>query len=136
MLPSILMEGGTAHGVTGGKEEFLISDGHSTFPLTIEKSLPLLLGNEIFESDDTLALRQSHCNCISESARGESTLTTVYFPRCNDRDVILSKLSEIQHLFSCTNTKEDASLVLQLNTQDRVYFSRGPASQRSCQWAV
>jgi hypothetical protein len=31
------MEGGAAHGVTGGKEEFLAADGDSTFSLTIEK---------------------------------------------------------------------------------------------------
>jgi hypothetical protein len=35
----------------------------------------------------------------------------------------LSKLSEIQHLFSCMNTEEEASLVLQLNTQGRVHFT-------------
>jgi len=59
-----------------------------------------------------------------QKVSGEKARLQLYiFPDANGRDVILSKLSEVQHLFSYTNTEKEASIVLQLNAQDRVQFT-------------
>jgi hypothetical protein len=117
------MEGGVAHGVTGGEEEeFLVSDGPSTFSLTIEKvysfysemkspkGMPWPFGDRILTA-------------FQKVAGEEARLRLYIHPDANGRDVIFSKLGEFQHLFLCMNTKEDASLVLQLNSQGRVQFT-------------
>jgi hypothetical protein len=118
----ILMEGGAAHGVTGGNEEFLVSDGHSTFPLTIEKIYSFY--SKMKSPNGIPWPFEDRILTAFQKVSGEKARLQLYiFPDANGRDVILSKLSEIQHLFSCTNTEEEASLVLQLNDQGRVYFT-------------
>ena len=116
------MEGGAAHGVTGGREEFFISNGHSTFSLTIEKIFPFY--SEMKSSKGIPWPFEDRIVTAFQKVPGEEARLRLYiFPDANGRDVILSKLSEIQHLFSCMNTEEEASLVLQLNSQDRVHFT-------------
>ena len=118
----IIMEGGAAHGVTGGEEEFLVSDGHSTFSLTIEKVYSFY--SEMKSSIGIPWPFEDRIVTAFQKVSGEKARLRLYiFPDANGRDVILSKLSEIQHLFSCMNTEEEASLVLQLNAQGRVYFT-------------
>ena len=116
------MEGGAAHGVTGGNEEFLVSDGHSTFTLTIQKIYPFC--SEMKSPKGMPWPFEDRIVTAFQKVSGEKARLQLYiFPDANGRDVILSKLSEIQHLFSCTKTEEEASLVLQLNAQGRVHFT-------------
>ena len=116
------MEGGAAHGVTGGKEEFLVSDSHSTFPLTIGKVYSFY--SEMKSPKGIPWPFEDRIVTAFQKVSGEKARLQLYiFPDANGRDVILSKLSEIQHLFSCMNTVEEASLVLQLNAQGRVRFT-------------
>ena len=118
----ILMEGGAAHGVTGGKEEFLVSDGHTAFPLTIEKVYPFY--SEMKSTKGIPWPFEDRIVTAFQKVLGEKARLQLYiFPDANGRDVILYKLSEVQHLFSCINTEEEASLVLQLNAQGRVHFT-------------
>ena len=118
----ILMEGGAAHGVTGGKEEFLVSDGHSTFSLTVEKIYSFY--SEMKSPKGLPWPFENRIVTAFQKVSGEKARLQLYiFPEANGQDVILSKLSEIQHLFSCMSTKEEASLVLQLNAQGKVHFT-------------
>ena len=119
---TILMEGGAAHGVTGGKEEFLVSDDHSTFSLTIEKVFSFY--SEVKSPKGIPWPFEDRIVTAFQKVSGEKARLRLYiFPDADGRDVILSKLSEIQPLFSCTSTEEEASLVLQLNARGRVYFT-------------
>ena len=116
------MEGGAAHGVTGGKEEFLVLDGHSAFSLTTEKVYSFY--SEMKSPKGIPWPFEDRIVTAFQKVSGEKARLQLYiFPDANGRDVILSKLSEIQHLFSCMNTEEEASLVLQLNTQGKVRFT-------------
>lgn len=116
------MEGGTAHGVTGGEEEFLVSEGHSTFSLTVEKIYSFY--SEMKSPKGMPWPFEDRIITAFQKVSGEKARLQLYiFPNANSRDVILSKLSEIQHLFSCMNTEEEASLVLQLNAKGRVHFT-------------
>ncbi|KAF8970186.1 caspase domain-containing protein [Flammula alnicola] len=118
----ILMEGGTAHGVTGGKEEFVVSDGHSTFSLAIEKVHPF--HSEMKSREEKPWPFENRIVTAFQKVPGETARLWLYVcPEANGRDVILPKLSDVQHLFSPANTKEEASLVLQLNAQGRVLFT-------------
>ena len=118
----ILMEGGAAHGVTGGKEEFLAADDRSTFSLTIENVYPFY--SEMKSAKGMPWPFEDRIVTAFKKVPGEKTRLRLYIlPEANGRDVILSKLSEIQHLFLCMNNEEEASLVLQLNTQGRVHFT-------------
>jgi hypothetical protein len=118
----IFMEGGAAHGVTGGKEEFLVSDGHSTFSLAIEKVYSLY--SEMKSPEGMPWPFEDRIVTAFQKESGEKARLQLYIsPDANGRDVILPKLSEIQHLFSCMNTEEEASLVLQLNAQGGVHFT-------------
>lgn len=119
---TILMEGGIAHGVTGGKEEFLVSDGHSSFSLTIEEVFSLY--SKMKSPKGKPWPFEDRIVTAFQKVPGEKARLQLYIsPDANGRDVILSKLSEIQHLFSCMNTEKEASLILRLNTRGRVYFT-------------
>lgn len=116
------MEGGAAHGVTGGEEEFLVSDGHSTFSLVIEKVYTFY--SEMKSPKGIPWPFEDRIVTAFQKVTGEKARLRLYiYPDANGRDVILTKLSEIQHLFSCMDSEEEASLVLQLNAKGRVHFT-------------
>ena len=116
------MESGAAHGMTRGNEEFLVSDGHTTFSLTIEKVYPFY--SEMKSPKGMPWPFKDRIVTAFQKVIGEKARLQLYIsPDANGREVILSKLSGIQHLFSCMNTEEEASLVLQLDAQGRVHFT-------------
>ena len=113
------MDGGTAQGVTGDKEEeFVVDDGDLTFSLNVERVCPFhstmkSCKGEPWPFEDRIVT--AYLKVPGESARLRVYIT----PDSNTLDVEF-KRSKIQQLSSRSDTKDEADLMLQLSVQKDV----------------
>ena len=115
----ILMDGGTAQGVTGDEEEeFVVSNGDLTFSLNVEQvhlfhSTMKSCKGEPWPFEDRIVT-------AFLKVPGKSARLRVYITPDSDILDIEFKKGKIQQLLSCSDTKDEANLALQLSVQKDV----------------